>query len=113
MKRILSALLRQFVPFFLLFLGAYLLRPVPVLFSILIWTVLPLAAMVSAFRQVKRDVNPYAAWFLPPAGQLTACLIATAGYVPSPGHALVLIVACLTGAAAGDVYSRKYNRKKK
>ncbi|MBO7385074.1 MAG: hypothetical protein J6U63_01885 [Clostridia bacterium] len=113
MKKILLLLLGQLALFYVLYLAAYLMRPVPAVFGLLMWAVLPAAGAVSAFFTVARGVNPYSAWVLPPIAQILASVTATGGHAPALGHALVLCLFCVLGAAASDTRDKKYRRKKK
>lgn len=94
-------------------LALYLLRPVGAAFDVLIWVLLPLLGALTAYYCVLNGINPYLAWIMPPLGQTAACLIASAGYLPSGGQMVLTAFVSLIGAAAGDTMNKRNKRKRR
>lgn len=113
MKTYVKALLLQGVVCLLLSFGAFLIRPLPVLYRICVWGVLPLSGSVSAFLVTRKGVNPYLSWILPPLmltlGAWTANLWL---YLPNGGIMLLDALLSLIGAAAGDVMQKGKAKRK-
>lgn len=94
-------------------LCAMLLRPVRWAYIALIWAVVPLVGMVSAFKVARRGVNPYLSWILPPIAETFAGLLASMGYAPSAGGVLLTALTSLIGGAAADVLNRQSRKRGK
>ena len=107
MKR---ALLLQGLSCFALGLAAYLLRPLAFVHTVLLWVTVPLCGFGTSFHAVRKGVNPYLAWLLPPLMLTLSSVIVTLGYLPGGGIMLLTAFLSLIGSAAGETY---LNRKRK
>ena len=113
MKRYLILLAMQSAVCFAVSLAAVLLKPIGWLYACITWAVLPAAGAISAFLLVKKGVNPYGAWILPAVMPTIAYLVLTRGlYLPNGWSMLLMAFVSLMGAAAGDVYKKRYLRRK-
>lgn len=74
----------------------------PLLYSVMLWGVLPLAGACTAYRAVLRGLLNYASWIAPPLCLLIAHTLIW-GYVPPAGAMLLCAFIALVGAAAGEV----------
>lgn len=83
-----------------------LARPVSVLYGILVWAIIPLCGGTTAFICVRKGVNPYVSWIMPPIAELIAFALITMGYAPQGGMTLLTAFVSLIGAAAGDTYTK-------
>lgn len=94
-------------------LTAFVLKPLPVLHGILVWGLLPITALISAFITVRRGVNPYISWILPPVTFSLVEYFGSAGALPSwSGGCMVLIAFCaVVGSAAADVCGKQEKKK--
>lgn len=110
MKKRLLFLLFQFASVFCVSFISYLLRPLPVLYYILIYGFVPLFSAIFSLKLVVKSVNPYLAWILPPVAQSLGGLLAAMGIAPDPLPVMVTAFISLVGAAAGDVIN-KTNKK--
>ena len=108
MKR---ALLLQGLLCFALGTAAYLLRPVALLHTALLWIVLPLCGLGTSFAAVRRGVNPYLAWLLPPLMLTLSSVLVTLGYLPGGGIMLLTAFVSLIGSAAGETYFNRRHKK--
>lgn len=111
MKKRMLSLLMQFAICFLASFLMYLLKPVPVLFDILLYACFPLFSLIGACIVVGRGVNPYAAWLLPPVAETLSGFLASMGYAPGFLSILITAFASLIGAAAGDVINKQGKRR--
>ncbi len=112
MKKHILPLLFQFISVFFASLISFLLRPVSILFSIMIYAVIPLFSSYFSLRTVLKGINPYLAWILPPVAQTLAGFLITLGIGPDPLPIMITAFVALVGAAAGDVLN-KTNKKGK
>lgn len=94
-------------------LTGMLLRPVWWAHAVLIWALLPVVGAWTAFRAVRKGVNPYVSWILPPVAETFAGLIASMGYAPDAGGVFLTALIALVGGAAGDVVNRRTRRRGK
>ena len=99
-------LIKQFVLMLVLCVLMCLARPVSALYGILVWVIVPLCGAVTAFYCVRKDVNPYVSWIMPPIAELIAFVLITMGYAPQGGMTLLTVFTSLIGAAAGDTYTK-------
>lgn len=104
-------LIKQFVIMLVLCVLMCLSRPVSILYGILVWGIVPLCGAVTAFCCVKKGINPYISWFLPPIAELIAFALITMGYAPQGGMTLLTAFLSLTGAAAGDTYLKQIRKE--
>ena len=111
MKRHILILSAQFFVCLLICLAVFVLRPLLRGMSVVKWTLLPLAAMISAFMSVKAGVNPYLAWLPPPLALTAAGFIVSMGIAPEGGLMLLCAFMGVVGAAAGDVLAKRKVRK--
>lgn len=82
-----------------------------ILYDILLWGMVPLAGLLTAYRAVKRGLLNYAAWIAPPVCLYFSHLIVW-GFAPSAGAALLSAFVSLIGAAAGEVSVQRSQRSK-
>ena len=94
-------------------LAGMVLKPVRWAHAAFLWALVPLAGLWTAYRAVRRGVNPYASWILPPVAETLAGLLASMGYVPNAGGVLLTALFSLIGGAAGDVVNRQTRRRGK
>ena len=111
MKRHILRLFLQFIVCLPAAAGAYLLKPIGWLHSLCVWGVLPLIGACSAFILVKKGINPYLVWLLPPIAHTLGAYILSMGYLPGAGAVLLNAFISLAGAAFGDTYI-KYTKKR-
>ncbi|MBQ3079949.1 MAG: hypothetical protein IJC48_08150 [Clostridia bacterium] len=91
-----------------------MLKPVPALYSVGIWALVPLSGAIGAYIAVRRGVNAYLAWLVPPICAALVPLIASMGYLPPAGRVLMCAFISIVGAAAGDTgnsFDKKRRRK--
>lgn len=112
MKRHVRSLLIQFFSIFVLSFLFYLLRPVSVLYNILMFIILPIASAYTSFELVKRMINPYLAWILPAIAETLAGFLSSLGIGPNPLPIMITAFVSLIGAATGDV-AVKFQKKDK
>lgn len=82
-----------------------------VIYNILLWGVVPLAGLFTAYRAVKRGLLNYAAWIAPPVCLYASHLLVW-HYSPPAGAALLCAFVSLVGAAAGEVKMQRDKRTK-
>ena len=69
--------------------------------------ILPLIGLFEAYFVVRRGINCYLSWILPPIGMALGHLIVY-GHLPSDAlGCLLCALACIIGGAAGDVKNRE------
>ncbi len=107
MKRKLLILALQFCLCLLICLAVFVLRPLWRGMGVIKWILPPMAALLSAFLAVKLGVNPYLAWLPHPLALTLAGFIASMGIAPEGGLMLLCALMGVTGAAAGDVYTKR------
>ena len=105
MKRALTSLLLQFLAALALTLAALLLRPIDWLHGVCVWLLLPAIALASAFLLVKKGLNPYISWIMPPLA-MAALPLAVLGYLTDGGALMLTVFVGILGAAAGDTHNR-------
>lgn len=114
MNKKIKMLLLQAAAGFAAAVAAFILKPLPVLYGICAWGVLPLIGLCSAYRVTRSGVDPYLSWILPPLtltlGALTADLFL---YLPPGGMMLLTAFTSLIGAAAGDVRNKQGGKRKR
>lgn len=110
MKRHVRSLLIQFFSIFVLSFLFYLLRPVSVLYNILMFIILPIASAYTSFELVKRMINPYLAWILPAIAETLAGFLSSLGIGPNPLPIMITAFVSLIGSATGDV-SVKFKKR--
>ena len=112
MKHYLFVLSVQLLTCFLLSLIVLVLQPIRILSVALLWTVVPLYAMLSSARVVREALNPYIAWIAPPVALIIASCMVNMVYVPLAGIILFTALMSIFGAAAGDNLPNRKNRSK-
>lgn len=112
-KKYLWPLAAQFLACGAVSLAGMLLKPVRWAHAAFLWALIPLTGLWTAYRAVRRGVNPYAGWLLPPAAETFAGLLASMGYAPGAGGVLLTALAAVVGGAAGDVVNRQTRRRGK
>ncbi len=113
MKRTILLLLSQLAVSLLLSAAAFLLKPIPALHRALLWGLLPLNAFASAFMLVRRGVNPYIGWIMPPVALTCAAYLISMGFLPSGGAMVLIAFLGIVGAATGDSYNKMRKSKHK
>ena len=81
------------------------------IYDILLWGMIPLAGLFTAYRAVRRGLLNYAAWIAPPVCLYTSNIILW-GFAPPAGAALLSAFTSLVGAAAGEVVNQRDKRTK-
>lgn len=83
-----------------------------VLYSVMMWGVVPLGGALAAFIAVRMGLNAFAAFWLPPVFQ-TAVHWGISGFPPlSAGMPLATALAAIVGAATGEEWMKREKRKK-
>lgn len=75
-----------------------------------LWFVMPLGGAASAYIAVRRGLNNYLAWLVPPLMEPLGNLLVW-GYPPSVGPVFLCGFITLVGAAAGEVRNRQGSDK--
>ena len=112
MKKHIFRLLLQFIFVLSVSLISYLLRPLRVIFTILIYIFIPLFSACTACRIVKKGINPYLAWILPPISETIAGFIISMGIGPDPLPIMITAFISLVGSALGDVINKTLKKGK-
>ncbi len=110
MRKYVLLMLLQFVSVFFVSFLSFLLRPVSLLYSVLVYVFVPLFSSFFSLKIVRRGVNPYLAWILPPIAETLAGFLITLGIGPYPLPIMITAFVSLVGSAAGDVIT-KTNKK--
>lgn len=103
----------QFASILFVSLIVLLLRPIPVIYEILIYGFVPCICMYSAGKLVLKGINPYLTWILPPIGETAAGFLITMGFGPQPLPIMITAFLSLVGAAAGDVMKKAMKKDRK
>ncbi len=110
MKTITRCVAALAIQLFAVFLSALLIaftRPVPLVYGVLIWLVLPIIGALSSCVCTVKGVNAFIAWIMPPLGATAAGFLASLGFSPDAGPIFLLAFVSLVGAAAGDVLMKQ------
>lgn len=110
MKKAVFLLLGQFAIMAVLSLAAYLFKPIPWLHGVLKWAVIPLTGAASAFLLVRKGLNAYISWFMPPFALAAAGIAITMGLLPDGGALVLCAFLSIVGAATGETCN-KYAEK--
>ena len=102
MKRTVLLLSLQLILLLLICMTAFMLRPIPWLYKVMIYGAVPLAGGLSAYLLVKRGVNPYLSVLLPPLCYAAAGFFISMGYTPDGAAMILCAFTCIVGAAAAD-----------
>lgn len=112
MKQKLICLVVQFVSGFILSFLFFLIRPFSGWFRFCLFALYPVFSFLSAYKIVRKGVNPYTAWILPAAAYALCGLAVTFGIAPDPAPFFISFLTALVGSAAGDEMN-KMNIKRK
>ena len=113
MKKYLLSLAAQFLFSLILAFGIYLLKPLNGLHAALKWVLYPFFCGVSAFMLVKKGLNPYVSWLLPPLALVPVATFMTGGYLPEGGLLLLTSFIGIVGAATSENYMKFRKRRHK
>lgn len=112
MKKYIILMVFQFASVFIASFLSFLLRPVSVLFPILIYAFVPLFSSYLSLRLVLKGINPYLSWLLPPIAETLAGFTVTFGIGPDPLPVFITAFVSLIGSAAGDVLNKTSKKGK-
>lgn len=113
MKKYVLFLFLQFISVFFISFLSFLLRPVSVLYDILVYIFVPLFSSFTSLKIVRKGINPYLTWILPPAAETLAGFLVSLGFGPNPLPVMITAFISLVGSAAGDVLNKQYKKGKK
>ena len=111
MKKYTSIFIAQAALLFFAAFIVYLLRPAGILFAILYYAVFPLMSGYASYKIVRRGINAYLAWILPPVAQSLAGFLASMGFSPDLIGILITAIVSLVASAAGDVKNKQKKRR--
>ncbi len=111
--KVLRLLLVQALVMLAVSLPIQFLRPLPALYHAGIWVVIPLAGACTAAGIVRKGLNAYLSWLIPPLMAAVAGVIASMGYRPNAGSVFVCALVSICGAAYGDTYVRFRKKRRR